>query len=104
MSILGFLSFSQMPKEIITIQVGQCGNQIGRAFWEHALQEHATYNTEGLFDESMSSLFRNVDSRYEDPVDLPMYLHPPKSQYNWDPNSTINNSFKDMINTFLQDR
>ena len=84
-----------MPKEIITIQVGQCGNQIGRAFWEHALQEHATYNTEGFFDEGMSSLFRNVDSRYEDPVDLPMYLPMMNSEVNWDPHSTVNNSFRD---------
>ena len=30
-----------MPREIITVQVGQCGNQIGRAFWSQALQEHA---------------------------------------------------------------
>ena len=27
-------------KEIIVVQVGQCGNQIGRAFWKHALLEH----------------------------------------------------------------
>ena len=23
-----------MPREIITLQVGQCGNQIGREFWK----------------------------------------------------------------------
>ena len=23
-----------MPREIITLQVGQCGNQIGSSFWE----------------------------------------------------------------------
>ena len=30
-----------MPREIVTIQVGQCGNQIGRSFWSAALHEHA---------------------------------------------------------------
>lgn len=30
-----------MPRELITIQVGQCGNQIGRQFWQLALEEHA---------------------------------------------------------------
>lgn len=43
-----------MPRELITIQVGQCGNQIGHRFWELALREHATHNPTGLFDEAMS--------------------------------------------------
>lgn len=30
-----------MGREIITIQIGQCGNQIGRQFWSMALKEHA---------------------------------------------------------------
>ncbi len=33
-----------MPRELITIQVGQCGNQIGLKFWELLLEEHAKYN------------------------------------------------------------
>lgn len=52
-----------MPREIITIQIGQCGNQIGRRFWKMALQEHAKYSTG--FDDSMSSFFRLEDSRAE---------------------------------------
>ena len=43
-----------MPRELITIQVGQCGNQIGHRFWELALREHAANNSAGLFDEAMS--------------------------------------------------
>lgn len=43
-----------MPRELITVQVGQAGNQIGTRFWELALREHAAYNTQGLFDEAMS--------------------------------------------------
>jgi tubulin gamma len=29
-----------MPREIITVQVGQCGNQIGGCFWEQLCLEH----------------------------------------------------------------
>jgi tubulin gamma len=29
-----------MPREIITVQVGQCGNQIGTEFWSRLCQEH----------------------------------------------------------------
>jgi len=47
----------------IVVQVGQCGNQIGQRFWDLALREHASYNKNGLFDESMQSFFRNVDSK-----------------------------------------
>ena len=28
-----------MPREIITLQVGQCGNQIGSEFWKQVLLE-----------------------------------------------------------------
>ena len=45
-----------MPREIITIQVGQCGNQIGLKFWEQALKEH---QNQQVYDDSLSSFFRN---------------------------------------------
>ncbi|URE16172.1 hypothetical protein MUK42_30658 [Musa troglodytarum] len=32
---------AEMPREIITIQVGQCGNQIGMEFWKQLCLEHA---------------------------------------------------------------
>lgn len=47
-----------MPESIF-IQVGQCGNQIGSRFWDLALQEHASANKTGLYDDPMSSFFRN---------------------------------------------
>lgn len=53
-----------MPRELITIQVGQCGNQIAHRFWELALKEHSKNCQNGLFDDSLSSFFRNVDTRY----------------------------------------
>ncbi|XP_022083482.1 tubulin epsilon chain-like isoform X1 [Acanthaster planci] len=51
----------------IVIQVGQCGNQIGCRFWDLALREHAAHNKKGVYDDSLSSFFLNVDSRYENP-------------------------------------
>lgn len=47
----------------ITVQIGQCGNQIGCRFWDLALREHAMVNKKGIFDEALSSFFRNVDVR-----------------------------------------
>ncbi|GAQ85193.1 Epsilon tubulin [Klebsormidium nitens] len=61
-----------MPREIVTIQVGQCGNQIGCRFWELALREHAAYNRAARFDDALSSFFRNVDSRHDPPQELPV--------------------------------
>lgn len=50
----------------VIVQVGQCGNQVGCRFWDLALREHAHVNKKGLYDEALSSFFRNVDSRKSD--------------------------------------
>ncbi|KAI9017539.1 Tubulin/FtsZ family, GTPase domain-containing protein [Gaertneriomyces semiglobifer] len=47
----------------IVIQVGQCGNQIGGRFWDMVLQEHAKYNKKGVYDDALSTFFRNVDEK-----------------------------------------
>ncbi|XP_053542005.1 tubulin epsilon chain isoform X2 [Ictalurus punctatus] len=47
----------------VIIQVGQCGNQVGCRFWDLALREHAHVNKRGIYDEALSSFFRNVDPR-----------------------------------------
>jgi len=39
-----------MPREIITCQVGQCGNQIGMEFWKQLCKEHGI-NPEGVFED-----------------------------------------------------
>ncbi|ACO63816.1 predicted protein [Micromonas commoda] len=59
-------------REIITVQVGQCGNQIGCRFWELALKEHAAYNTKARYDDALSSFFQNVDTRHEPAIKLPV--------------------------------
>ena len=55
------IEFDIMVREIISFHVGQCGNQIGRAFWKQALAEHASSNVDGVFDDCMSTFFRNLD-------------------------------------------
>ncbi len=50
-----------MPRELITVQVGQCGNQIGMRFWDLALREHSKYSN--IYDDALSSFFRNVSSK-----------------------------------------
>ncbi|KAL2631509.1 hypothetical protein R1flu_016195 [Riccia fluitans] len=61
-----------MPRECITIQAGQCGNQVGCKFWESALREHAAAagNQGAFFDDALSSFFRNVDTRYKPPREI----------------------------------
>lgn len=52
-----------MPREIITIQVGQCGNQIGYGFWDLLLKEHAEHHKAPVFNDALSSFFKNLDSK-----------------------------------------
>lgn len=47
-------------RETVTIHVGQCGNQIGRQFWNNLLLEHEhTPDT----DDSLSAFFRFAPQR-----------------------------------------
>ena len=65
-----------MVREMVTVQVGQCGNQIGRRFWAKLLHEAAAQQQAsggaggGTYDAAMSAFFRNVDARYEPPAEL----------------------------------
>jgi tubulin gamma len=43
-----------MPREIITLQVGQCGNQIGSEFWKQLIMEHGL-NPDGTLMEPPSN-------------------------------------------------
>ena len=57
-------------RELVTVQLGQCGNQIGRQFWQQALAEHAQNCDNERYDAAMSAFFRNVDARVIPPRDL----------------------------------
>eukprot|EP01064_Diplonema_japonicum_P002313 TRINITY_DN11472_c0_g1_i1.p1 TRINITY_DN11472_c0_g1~~TRINITY_DN11472_c0_g1_i1.p1 ORF type:complete len:496 (+),score=56.79 TRINITY_DN11472_c0_g1_i1:56-1489(+) len=56
-----------MPRELVCLQVGQCGNQVGCKFWDLALQEHLKWRGDGTkrapdqkklkIDDAMSSFF-----------------------------------------------
>lgn len=46
--------------EIITVAVGQCGNQLSRVFWELAEQERAQCREIKVPDYEESSLFRST--------------------------------------------
>ena len=65
------ISAAFMPREIVTVSVGQAGNQLGRTFWSLALHEHASFSSSNatpssastgapMYDDSMSTFFRNV--------------------------------------------
>eukprot|EP00466_Bigelowiella_natans_P016589 jgi/Bigna1/37395/e_gw1.19.48.1 len=58
-----------MPRELITIQIGQCGIQLGSRFWDLALKEHAVYTKRPIYDDALSSFFRNV-TEGKNPVEL----------------------------------
>lgn len=38
--LLPILPIFIMPREIVTLQIGQCGNQIGSEFWKQLCAEH----------------------------------------------------------------
>ncbi|PVG01838.1 tubulin-domain-containing protein [Serendipita vermifera] len=39
-----------MPREIVTVQLGQCGNQMGSVYWQRLCAEHGI-NKEGILEE-----------------------------------------------------
>jgi tubulin beta len=58
-----------MGREIIHIQVGQCGNQIGNAFWhtiseEHGIDGNGACNGTDLQKERLDVYFNDANSRY----------------------------------------
>jgi len=49
-----------MPREMITLQLGQCGNQIGFEFWKKLCAEHGI-NKEGILEEFATETFDRKD-------------------------------------------
>ena len=54
-----------MAREIIHVQVGQCGNQIGYSFWSNIKQEHLI-NENGTFEGKLDT---NKDNMRLDKID-----------------------------------
>lgn len=71
-----------MPREIITLQVGQCGNQIGAEFWKQLCLEHGIsadgivhdYATQG--NDRKDVFFYQADDEHYIPRALLMDLEP----------------------------
>lgn len=64
-----------MPREIITIQVGQCGNQIGMEFWKQLCLEHGI-GKDGLLEDFATQVrprprARRTPSSYSPPLSSP---------------------------------
>ncbi|KAG0475956.1 hypothetical protein HPP92_012797 [Vanilla planifolia] len=71
-----------MPREIITIQVGQCGNQIGMEFWKQLCIEHGI-GPDGLLEDFATQggdrkdvFFYQADDQHYIPRALLMDLEP----------------------------
>lgn len=52
-----------MPREIITLQVGQCGNQIGMEFWKQLCLEHGI-SKEGILEDFATQVYNLLCSLY----------------------------------------
>jgi len=71
-----------MVREIVTIQGGQCGNQIGEAFWDIASQEHGL-NPAGFYEgssdmqlERIGVFFRETSAGGYSPLSVNFDLEP----------------------------
>ncbi|PWZ03665.1 gamma-tubulin [Testicularia cyperi] len=73
-----------MPRELITLQAGQCGNQIGSHFWEHLCREHGIakdgtleeYAAEGLGGDRKDVFFYQADDEHYIPRAILVDLEP----------------------------
>ncbi len=79
-----------MPREIITLQVGQCGNQIGGEFWKQLCLEHGI-QPDGLAREvPPTTTSTHDDFARSSNSSLPP---PPSSPLSKMPHPTANNSY-----------
>lgn len=73
-----------MPRELITLQTGQCGNQIGSQFWEHLCREHGIskdgtleeFATEGQGGDRKDVFFYQADDEHYIPRAILVDLEP----------------------------
>lgn len=73
-----------MPRELITVQAGQCGNQVGSQFWEHLCKDHGIsrdgtleeYATEGLANDRKDVFFYQADDDHFVPRNIMVDTEP----------------------------
>jgi len=87
-----------MPREMITLQLGQCGNQIGFEFWKKLCQEHGI-NQEGVLQEHLNDandrkdvFFYQADDNHYIPRSVLIDLEPRVI------NSIMNSDYKNLYN------
>eukprot|EP00924_Labyrinthula_sp_SR-Ha-C_P005386 maker-scaffold_1-snap-gene-30.59-mRNA-1 protein AED:0.11 eAED:0.11 QI:54/0.8/0.83/1/0.6/0.5/6/89/385 len=87
-----------MPREIITLQIGQCGNQIGSEFWKRLIAEHGI-SAEGVLqpfavngDDKKDVFFYQADDEHYIPRAILMDLEPRVI------NGIQNSSYKQLFN------
>ena len=87
-----------MPREVITLQTGQCGNQIGSEFWKKLCQEHGISEEGQLQDFATAGndrkdvFFYQADDEHYIPRALLMDLEPRVL------NSIQNSAYKNLFN------
>jgi len=76
-----------MPREIITLQVGQCGNQVGAQFWKQLCSEHGI-SSDGILedfamqgDDRKDVFFYQADDEHYIPRALLVDLEPKAIEY-----------------------
>lgn len=87
-----------MPREIITLQVGQCGNQVGMEFWKQLCAEHGI-SADGIVHEYATQghdrkdvFFYQADDEHYIPRALLMDLEPRVI------NSIVNSGYRNLYN------
>merc|ERR1712110_319833 len=70
--VVGF-SLSQrkletMVREVVTIQAGQCGNQMGYAFWEAAAKEHGL-SPDGSYSGDKDEQLERIEVFFDETAD-----------------------------------
>lgn len=74
----------KMPRELITVQAGQCGNQVGSQFWEFLCRDHGIakdgtleeYATEGQANDRKDVFFYQADDDHYVPRAILVDLEP----------------------------
>lgn len=66
--------------EIITVQMGQCGNQLGTQFWDTIFQEHHVNPSSGMYNANKDDEVKSMDNMEEDMGRANVYLNSTKGK------------------------
>jgi len=66
-----------MVREIVHVQVGQCGNQVGLRFWQEVVQEHSLDMSTGQFVQQGDMLDTDGDGKPDELENISVYFESP---------------------------